>query len=396
MFSFSAELTAITTAKKNFGAAANHNIRQSSKMEKKLSGSIEMSKENMGSKKANKPYPWHPCDVKINAMFGGTLWPKGQGPVPGYSIFGQAMNRLSKPYPGRDVMSPRDFLVSLRVEETKATKFLFQYADRPSLLPGLPVQTLAKIMVQKMASPSDSSEFLDDMTSGNPTYAFQNGTRARYYETNFDIQNNKYDEISNEEKAVLIGAFAAQFGPVPENHVRFYHGTDTTSVESIVQDGMRLRHTDAEFGPGFYCSRDIDVAFENAAVLGRCCEREGSRGGIMAFDVDASQGSEYDRLEKFEFSDAQGNMEQWKRPVKVFALKYGGLSPLLQAVRPYQDAAIVIGPMPDLEAFPRVQPLLNSVQYVFMNDHGNILLKVPSKVKVAVFDVEMVETAGDY
>lgn len=158
-----------------------------------------------------------------------------------------------------------------------------------------------------------------------------------------------------------------------------YHGTRTASAKAICLDGIdqTLLEATNDFGPGFYCTENIQTAFD----CGEMPKYEGDgKGIIMIFDTPSATCT-YERLHVLE---AAG--EQWKNMVRYFrhGVRRGG-----QRARPIDDTVdVVVGLVSDPKMeYQNPQSSGDDLQYAFRKDWGNTLLEDKTKVKAAVFDI---------
>lgn len=358
--------------------------------------------ENCQNKLTPREMPKDLC--LLAEMFGGMdkLWnTKKRGPLPpGCNLFSLASGKLSSPLPASaSRRTPREVLLCHGVVESRVTKKLFAYADRDVLVPGLSIEHIAKRLLYSFFQawsvsfdpPSGSEEELDYLKE-DTVHSFDGigiGTTAQFFPVSFAEENGR--DIDKDEKSRLMEVILEFFGPVPANHLRFYHGTDSQVATDIVLEGVDCRSFEAlsDFGPGFYCTKNINVAFEYGMKQGISMEREGRRGAIMAFDVPSET---YEACSKFEFTDDT----HWK--LIVSGLRGVARKRKLALNALGRNTAVIIGKFSNAryDNTTDPQPSGNELQYAFCQDHGNLLLRDRAKVKVAVFDVGGVDEDGDY
>eukprot|EP00978_Attheya_sp_CCMP212_P009910 scaffold23644_cov53-Attheya_sp.AAC.2 len=82
--------------------------------------------------------------------------------------------------------------------------------------------------------------------------------------------------------------------PIPDGHTRFFHGTSTSSMNSLLEGGIDTGEFQAvgDFGAGFYCADNVRTAFRFAmwSALANCRELTALEArysaSLIYFDVD--------------------------------------------------------------------------------------------------------------
>ncbi|UJR23924.1 hypothetical protein I4U23_026896 [Adineta vaga] len=102
-----------------------------------------------------------------------------------------------------------------------------------------------------------------------------------------------------------------------DRHVRFYHGTDMTSVETICQYGINLyasHRLGSDFGPGFYVTDSFDDALYIAVSKGA---RNKTLGGVICFQLRETELNQFNIQELSETVEYSMNPLKWSNFVKL-------------------------------------------------------------------------------
>ena len=263
-----------------------------------------------------KPLPTNlDPNVLVNRVFGGKF--RKALRVPGMNLKSVAKKRISfLPINDEGVdnqLSPRDRLKALGVVENDLTKPLFEYADRKTLCPGLPVTAVAKKFVDSLGL--NKMNALEDLNSDNLEISHA-GIVCRYFGIRREDQGDAQDAANNDEelrytreRGQLLQDIQDWLGEVPDGHARFYHGTGTVNAASICSFGVNQAFFDptADFGQAFYCSKHFEISFDYAETS----KYEGEvKGAIMTFDIPEAT---YENMRALESSG-----DQWKHIVRFY------------------------------------------------------------------------------
>jgi hypothetical protein len=192
------------------------------------------------------------------SIFRGGRWP------PGVSAFKIALTRVSRKTPPN--LSIRECLLFWGFKDNEVTDGLFFLADNNERLFGGRViaANVAKSWILNAANccsgEADAGEELHD---GNSSGEFQ-GVSLRYIPDSGHAApfENDQDELDFVARIVTsIEEWLASACPPLEGHTRFLHGTNTRSMNSILEFGVDTSRSDliCDFGPGFYCTDSINM-----------------------------------------------------------------------------------------------------------------------------------------
>jgi hypothetical protein len=179
--------------------------------------------------------------------------------------------------------------------------------------------------------------------------------------------------------------------PLPEGHVRFFHGTSTKAMNNIPEyniDQVNF-HKIGDFGPAFYCADTVRTALR-FAIMSALEEGYGRRSAsLVYFDVTNEDLDELTQteLEGDEWTEFTGHCLREK-----YQIAYAGERSDLQLVK---GKLVRKSHEVEHEGVPPEEFEDNRKQYAFRKDAGNLLIANRGKMGVALFDVYMPDHVDD-
>ncbi|CAF1249574.1 unnamed protein product [Adineta ricciae] len=135
-------------------------------------------------------------------------------------------------------------------------------------------------------------------------------------ERNLNIYPNRYNFKRRTSDNLNVFDLLSSSQTENDRNLRFYHGTDMVSVETICRYGINL-HTShrlgSDFGPGFYVTDSFDDALYFAASKGT---RNKTHGGVICFQLRETEFHVFNIQELSETIDSM-NPLKWSNFVKL-------------------------------------------------------------------------------
>jgi hypothetical protein len=332
----------------------------------------------------------------IEEAFGGQrklkLW---RGPWwPEVSRYQVALKRVLRPVPHG--LTPAGCLRFLGFEKNKATRELFYLAENyERLFEGriIAVNLATKWILNVCGSSGATKVAGEELNNSNLTVEFQ-GVCLHYFPV---VENSPGDMCKNDELGFCVRIVQdidkwLSSRPIPDGHTRLFHGTSTSSMNSLLEGGIDTGEFQVvgDFGAGFYCADNVRTAFRFAVLSALTnCElttlEERYSASLIYFDVENDDLAELNQVE-LEGDNWTEFTELCLQRKQRFA--YQGGRSALELVK----GKLVQNPH-DVEIDGTTPEVFqdNRKQYAFRKETGNLLLKNPEKMGVAVFDVYMPE-----
>jgi hypothetical protein len=335
----------------------------------------------------------------IEEAFGGErklkLW---RGPWwHGVSRYQVALKRVLRPVPRG--LTPAGCLRFWGFEKNKATRELFYLAENyERLFEGRIIAVnLARKWILNVCGSGAREVTGRELNDTNLTGEFQ-CVCLRYFPV---VENSPGDMCKNDALGFCVCIVQdiekwLSYRPIPDGHTRFFHGTSTSSMNSLLEGGIDQSEFQpvGDFGAGFYCADKVPTALQFAmlSALANCelttLEARQSA-SLIYFDGENNDLAQLNQVE------LEGN--DWTEFTKLCLRRkqrvaYKGERSALKLVK----GKLVHNPHDVVldGATPGVFQD-NCKQYAFREKTGNLLLKNPEKMGVAVFDLYMPEEAAD-
>ena len=179
--------------------------------------------------------------------------------------------------------------------------------------------------------------------------------------------------------------------PVPEGYKRFFHGTSTHAMNSIVKHGIKVSRFQriGDFGSGFYCADKVRTALRFATLTALTTGKGRQSSSLIYFDVDDDDLSQLNKMHVGgdEWTEWTGECLKDQEDT-VYKGERDGLQLIIgKLVRNPHEVELDGEPS---EAFED-----SRLQYCFRKETGNLLLKDKTKMGVALFDVCLPPAEGD-
>jgi hypothetical protein len=327
--------------------------------------------------------------VTVEEAFGGQrkLWPLGRR-WPGVSCYRVALKRLSRPVPTGS--TPSEFLECWGFQKNESTLDLFWLTDNyKEYFQGriIPANVATKWILNVCGRSAATQAAGEELSSTNRTGEFQ-GASLQFFPV---VESSPGDMFIKNEQAFSTKIVEdvekwLSSRPLQEGHIRLFHGTSTQSMNNILQSGINIARFQpvGDFGSGFYCADKVQTVFRFAALTALEQGFGRQSASLMYFDV---KSGDLDQLKQIKLEGAQWSA--WTGIClnnKEETVYRGEGRSALQLVigklvhNPHEvelDGATT-------EAFDD-----NRKQYCFRNAAGNMLLKNPTQMGVALFDVSL-------
>jgi hypothetical protein len=287
-------------------------------------------------------------------------------------------------------LSPLDCLRFWGFEENKVTRGLFYLTKNyERLFEGRIIAvTLAKKWIMNVFKSGARKVAGGELNENNRMGEVQ-GVSLQYFPV---VETNPGDMFVNNELAfcnLIVRDIDDWLSsrPLPEGHIRLFHGTSTRSMNEILEHGIDPESSEkiGDFGAGFYCADTLRTALR-FAILSALLEGFGRRSvSLIYFDVKNDDLGELNQIE-VEGADWTEFTGQCLSGKKRDA--YVGERSALQLMKgkvvrnPHQVELDGLTP----QAFEDQRK-----QYAFREKAGNLLLENKGKMGVALFDVYMLE-----
>jgi hypothetical protein len=305
-----------------------------------------------------------------------------------------ALKRVLRPVPHG--LTPAGCLRFLGFEKNKATRELFYLAENyERLFEGriIAVNLATKWILNVCGSSGATKVAGEELNNSNLTVEFQ-GVCLHYFPV---VENIPGDMCKNDELGFCVRIVQdidkwLSSRPIPDGHTRLFHGTSTSSMNSLLEGGIDTGEFQVvgDFGAGFYCADNVRTAFRFAVLSALTnCElttlEERYSASLIYFDVENDDLAELNQVE-LEGDNWTEFTELCLQRKQRFA--YQGGRSALELVK----GKLVQNPH-DVEIDGTTPEVIqdNRKQYAFRKETGNLLLKNPEKMGVAVFDVYMPE-----
>jgi hypothetical protein len=120
-----------------------------------------------------------------------------------------------------------------------------------------PERHVAAVARQKVAG--------EELNDTHLTVEFQ-GVCLRYFPV---VENSPGDMCKNDKLGFCVVRIVKDIEkwlssrPIPDGHTRFFHGTSTSSMNSLLEGGINTAEFQVvgDFGAGFYCADNVRTAF---------------------------------------------------------------------------------------------------------------------------------------
>ena len=329
----------------------------------------------------------------LQEAFGEKLFPFNKWP--GDSTKRAALKRVTANHRNRPQgLPPAESLEYCGIKRNTETKSLFFVADNYKwLLEGriIPVSIARRWILSVCPGKGGSHEKKaagEELSKSNPSGEFS-GVELHYIQTEA-FPSGRFTEKTLKEFSKSITESIEQWlrsRPIPDCHIRLFHGTSTESMNNILKKGIvdsRFQNV-GDFGPGFYCSDKVRTSIR-CSILS-CFEsttygQAPMSASMMYFDIAK------DDLDDLNSKYPEG--EEWSKwthlclkglAEEVFAGEDNKIQLVVGRLVHNADEAGEPGKTP--KAFED-----SRLQYCFRKENGNLLLKNKKKMGGAVFLLE--------